>query len=191
MTSDFLKNLRSGTEKKHPNRRHYDQHNYHYESQKQHFGNEKRTGADRRRGRANPLQEALIESMKELVPVIVNFVKKTSEYQDRLLELEAEKASAESAKVEAINAITELLKTGGLSGVLANAGTKRKQRARKPLDQNRKKILQVIASMRDKGETFDNIALQLEKENLGTFSGRGQWHAQTVHRLYQDHLADQ
>jgi hypothetical protein len=189
MTSDFLKNLRSGTEKKSSNRRHYDQHNYHHESQKQYFGNEKRAGADRRKGKPTRLEDAVLDAIKELVPVIVNLAGKTSKYQERLLELEAEKARAESAKVEAINTLVELLKSG--DGILAHGGMKRKQRARKPLDQNRKKILQVIASMRDKGETFDNIALQLEKENLRTFSGRGQWHAQTVHRLFQDHLADQ
>lgn len=189
MTSDFLKNLRSGTDKKPSSRRHYDRHNYHQESQRQYFGNEKRAGADRRKGRTIRLQDAVVDAIKELVPVIVDFAGKASKYQERMLELEAEKAKAESAKVEAINTIVELLKSG--EGMLAHGSMKRKQRARKPLDQNRKKILQVIASMRDKGETFDNIALQLEKENLRTFSGRGQWHAQTVHRLFQDHLADQ
>jgi hypothetical protein len=42
--------------------------------------------------------------------------------------------------------------------------------------------------MRSSGETFDKIALYLENEKLPTFSNRGQWHAQTVHRLYQDHI---
>jgi hypothetical protein len=46
-------------------------------------------------------------------------------------------------------------------------------------------ILNVIASMRREGSTYNEIASHLDELNLPTFSGRGKWHAQTIHRLCQ------
>lgn len=46
-------------------------------------------------------------------------------------------------------------------------------------------ILNVIASMRREGSTYSEIASHLDELNLPTFSGRGKWHAQTIHRLCQ------
>ena len=66
----------------------------------------------------------------------------------------------------------------------------KKKKIKKPFDAHRKKVLQLIAKLRNKGETFDEIALYLQKEDMRTFSGRGHWHAQTVHRLYQDYIVE-
>ncbi len=45
----------------------------------------------------------------------------------------------------------------------------------------------IILKMRKKYETFDRIAAYLEGQDIPTLSGRGKWHAQTVHRLYEDY----
>lgn len=44
-------------------------------------------------------------------------------------------------------------------------------------------ILTLIRSMRKKGATFAVIADYLTEKGIPTFSGRGEWHAQTIHRL--------
>lgn len=44
-------------------------------------------------------------------------------------------------------------------------------------------ILSIINSMRDQGATFAIIADYLKEKGIPTFSGRGEWHAQTIHRL--------
>ncbi len=41
-------------------------------------------------------------------------------------------------------------------------------------------------SPRKDGNTFGQIAQQLEDQELPTFSGRGEWHAQTVHRICKE-----
>jgi hypothetical protein len=41
--------------------------------------------------------------------------------------------------------------------------------------------------MRKRLKTYDEIARFLEKEDIPTFTKRGRWHAQTVHRLFQDY----
>ncbi len=44
-------------------------------------------------------------------------------------------------------------------------------------------IISIINKMRDQGATFSMIAEYLSDKGIPTFSGRGDWHAQTIHRL--------
>jgi hypothetical protein len=44
-------------------------------------------------------------------------------------------------------------------------------------------IMDIIESMRKDGATFDQVAKRLVDLGQPTFSGRGEWHAQTIHRL--------
>lgn len=47
----------------------------------------------------------------------------------------------------------------------------------------REEIMNIIHTMRDEGATYDQIAKHLVDLGQPTFSGRGEWHAQTIHRL--------
>ena len=47
----------------------------------------------------------------------------------------------------------------------------------------REEIMEIINSMREQGATYDQVARQLIDLGQPTFSGRGEWHAQTIHRL--------
>jgi hypothetical protein len=47
----------------------------------------------------------------------------------------------------------------------------------------RDQVMDLIYTMRDQGATFDQVAKRLIELGQPTFSGRGEWHAQTVHRL--------
>jgi hypothetical protein len=47
----------------------------------------------------------------------------------------------------------------------------------------REAVMNIIYTMRDEGVTFGQIAAHLVELNQPTFSGRGEWHAQTIHRL--------
>lgn len=47
----------------------------------------------------------------------------------------------------------------------------------------REEIMDIINSMRDEGATYDQVARRLIDLGQPTFSGRGEWHAQTIHRL--------
>ena len=48
---------------------------------------------------------------------------------------------------------------------------------------SREEIIEIINSMRAKGKTFDEVAQHLIDLDQPTFSGRGVWHAQTIHRI--------
>lgn len=52
-------------------------------------------------------------------------------------------------------------------------------------DMTKDDILELIITMRNDGSTYNEIATHLVDLNLPTFSGRGKWHAQTIHRLCQ------
>ncbi len=47
-------------------------------------------------------------------------------------------------------------------------------------------ILSIIQNMRDQGGTFSMIADYLKEKGIPTFSGKGEWHAQTIHRLCKE-----
>ncbi len=49
----------------------------------------------------------------------------------------------------------------------------------------KEEVLNIIKTMRKKGSTFAAIADYLKDRGIPTFSGRGKWHAQTIHRLYK------
>lgn len=50
---------------------------------------------------------------------------------------------------------------------------------------DRDETLKIIFEMRENGATYGKIAEHLESRRLPTFSGKGKWCAQTVHRLYR------
>jgi hypothetical protein len=48
---------------------------------------------------------------------------------------------------------------------------------------SRDAVMDIINTMRSQGATFDQVAARLVELGQPTFSGRGEWHAQTIHRL--------
>ncbi|MDY0219579.1 MAG: hypothetical protein RBR67_00375 [Desulfobacterium sp.] len=48
---------------------------------------------------------------------------------------------------------------------------------------SREAVMEIVNTMRKDGATFDEVAQRLVALGQPTFSGRGEWHAQTVHRL--------
>ena len=48
---------------------------------------------------------------------------------------------------------------------------------------SRDEVMKIVYDMRANGKTFDEVAQHLAALGQPTFSGRGEWHAQTVHRL--------
>ena len=83
---------------------------------------------------------------------------------------------------------------GIFQAIAENAKMAKEQRENKikksprVLSDHKKKVLEIIATQRNKGKTFDQIAEYLKQEDVPTLSGRGKWHAQTVHRVYEDNL---
>lgn len=50
---------------------------------------------------------------------------------------------------------------------------------------DRNQVMKLILDMRSDGASFEDIAQHLHSNGIPTFSGRGRWRKQTVHKLHQ------
>lgn len=101
-------------------------------------------------------------------------VKKRRGRKPNAVKLAEAKVAAEASRVEPVK-VLKRTKAQKLKAV-------RKSTARKEL-LSRDEVLKIVNGMREKGATFDQVAQHLVELGQPTFSGRGEWHAQTVHRL--------
>jgi len=182
---DFLYNLRRDTDKR--NRRHQSQGNYR--------GPDRRTGRDTRKGgyhRKNEANDQVIEQISGALPQIKTLLEGISENQKRL-------AAAEERKADAFESIIEITReyvkdrmviesppkavASPPPAPVPEAVTTIEEKPEELLVSDRGKITKVALRLRKKGKTYKEIAQYLEEEQYPTFSGKGAWHAQTVHKL--------
>jgi histone H3/H4 len=52
-----------------------------------------------------------------------------------------------------------------------------------PVRSSREEIRKIALELRDQGKTYKEIAQHLDDEKIPTFSGKGGWHAPTIHKL--------
>lgn len=201
--SEFLQNLRAkqnkrfdGNRRQHPNPQYQD----------------RRNGKDNRKQQqvVATAVETLSSTLTENLPVIKTILEGISENQKMLAQAEDRRARAEERKADILENIFEYAKQwlGGnpdLSGIEAiriNArNSKDLEISPKAADSKleilaghqppevqsppREEVLAKIRNLRENGATYDQIAKQLETEAIPTFSRKGNWRGQTVHRLYQ------
>lgn len=207
--SDFLQNLRSNMQqgqnqqqnekqKFTGNRRQYDNSAY---------PNDRRAGMDRRTsrqssyynkpyGRPEPeTGDESFDSIRDMLIGIENSQRKMALAIERNAIAEERKAEAFEAIAYQIAQIGDFIKSileGHTSiaeaiGIPAEAfAPKPEKRTRKRvITEERRVVLDKIMELREKGATYNEIADYLTENNYITFSGRGKWHAQTIHRLCQ------
>ena len=145
-------------------------------------GDERRSGNIRRSHR----EEGSSKTPDELTPYIKEYITESLKNQKRLIKINQQKADVETRKTDAIESFFSFIKDF-IGSDLSKRITKGRGRYKTKLpDTKHKKVFKIIAKMREKNETYEDIADYLEKEGIPTFSGRGHWHAQTVHRLCRD-----
>jgi len=101
-------------------------------------------------------------------------VKKRRGRKPKAVKLAEEKAAAEKSKKETVKV---LKRTKAQKLKAAQKSSTGKELL------SRDEVLDIVNGMREKGATFDQVAQHLVELGQPTFSGRGEWHAQTVHRL--------
>ncbi len=151
--------------------------------------NEKRTKPDSDRRTKNSRDQSIEpfwgELIKALGPEIKDFLKVTAENHKRMTDALKRSASAENVISDSISELVEHFKTG----IKVINFAHRKKESGKAINSHHQEVKKIILKMREKGETFERIVEYLEKKGIPTFTGRGKWHAQTVHRLYQEYEA--
>ena len=145
-------------------------------------------GAERRSDniRRSHREEGSSKTPDDLTPLIKEYITESLENQKRLIKVKQDKADAETRKTEAIESFLLFVNDFMGNDLSKQATTHRRPYKQRPPDTKHKKVFKVIAKMREKNETYEDIADHLEREGIPTFSGRGTWPAQTVHRLCRD-----
>ncbi|MDX9817500.1 MAG: hypothetical protein RBT16_01205 [Desulfococcus multivorans] len=200
--NDFLKSLRSNSKDKRydrndrnerPNRRQYGNGNYGnsaYSGNPQ-YKNDRNNGNLRKPHR--PFEDNRMSLLlEEALPEIKEAVSRLANAGERLVAAEERKANA----MERLsNSLQELLLGGSPlavsrnepPGIDAASAAAAHDNAQKPTNNvTREAVLDIILTMREEGATYGKIADHLESENIPTFSRKGKWHAQTIHRVCRE-----
>lgn len=185
---DFLHNLRKNTDRNYEKRR----------SNPQYRGPERRGLRDQQH---RPFQRRTdsSEMMAEVMPELKSLLTRIEESQKKIVELTERSVEATERQADIFETIAVILQRWFESGSSAPAmgGTI----SAKPLNEtvrddlieesvvaaptimDRDEVIDLIVSLREGGMTYKEIAQRLEDENIPTFSGKGAWHAQTVHKV--------
>ncbi len=146
---------------------------------------DKRSSSRRRDQKQSPVTEAFAEFVRNITPALKKYLENNIEYQERLAEIEERRTNAEMKSIQAISDFIETIKSEGLKSI----PNLEKKKPPKKNDELHKKVIEIIKKKRNAGQTFEEITLYLEKEKIPTFSKRGSWHAQTVHRIYMANIS--
>jgi len=190
--NEFLQNLRSNS------RRNNSRQQYKADGVGNHI-NDRRSGNDRRIRASRPsgVREETINSLK----VAIDDIQTT--LQDQLLITE-KMAEANERQADALDQIADLFSV--FMERVVTGSMPAPERHEQPVDissdsehivvteedadairkTSRTYILSLIDKLRHNHKTYDEIALYLTENDFPTFSGRGKWHAQTIHRLCQE-----
>jgi hypothetical protein len=184
---DFLHNLRKNAE-----RNNYDKRNKPY-GNPQYRGPERRGGRDQQRRpyqKRNEFQEVMAEIAPEIKSVLISM----EEGQKRMQDAIERTADAQERQAEVLESIAEMMRRV-FDGSIESATTSDPQgRGEKESSEasffhptasvvERDAVIDLILGLRQDGMTYKEIAQHLEDENIPTFSGKGAWHAQTVHKV--------
>lgn len=168
-------------------------HNRPYNKNRRAYDNGNNSFQDRRNGterRARPQKPNYNNGISpETAAEIKNLLASISESQNAIAVAAERRADAEERKAGAleflannISSFMEDLKTEKLAGL--SDGIQPAAAAAPPtVKAGKAYVTNIISQMRKDGATYEEIAKHLTDLDLPTFSGRGKWHAQTIHRL--------
>jgi hypothetical protein len=186
--NEFLKNLRSQQKDKYPGS---------YRSPSD--GNtayphpDRRAGGDRRNSSSlrnfNP--EIILKKISEVIPDVKLMLSSVSEANEKIIEALDRQVEIEEERNEILESIgrsLEIIAEREIS--IFESDNHEPAKIKKISKEEKDKILDLIVSMRENNSTYEQIADYLESERIPTFSNKGHWHAQTIHRLYQQRKAE-
>jgi hypothetical protein len=196
MMNDFLHSLRNAMDKRNEkNRRNYNGNQY--------------NPADRRRpkdpryghGRQSNESGQLTQLVTELLPEIKKCLENLASNQDRLIDASTQRAAVEARTADALEQIAGSLSrlidlqqedpriTAALGPFLSPALLPLAPRLASAAGPDREAVLATIRALRENGLSFSAIAAHLTENAIPTFSGKGRWCGQTVHKLLKQHTS--
>lgn len=186
---DFLHNLRKNTERQYDRRKQY--------NNPQYRGPDRRGPRDQQRRPYQKRNEAQ-ELITATVPEIKELLQKIESGQQKMIDEAVRRADAQERQADVLETIAEVLQRLAdadtalpkISGPLTyepEAEIVQEEQSEAlvsaPAYMERDDVVDMITQLRDDGMTYKEIAQKLEDDNIRTFSGKGAWHAQTVHKV--------
>ena len=194
--SEFLKNFRTTHSRFSGNKRNpYDGHYY--------PAQERRAGSDRRGEQGQPQGKApssFYNRIEEFLPALQALLETIVENQQTLIDTRKAKAEEEDTLVSVFRDIANSLKNlqfkpmqtsrqatvesrETVSGAQPITVEELEKTEMKSSAEEKRDIIRIMKKLRKKGGTYKEIAHFLNENNVPTFSNKGHWHAQTIHRL--------
>ncbi len=124
--------------------------------------------------------------LEDLLPQMADNTSKITECLDRIVDQNERLLNARLQQIEVVTKFFDNLNKVFTNELPAQSQSEPRTRAADYSvsgQYTKADILELIRQMREKGSTFSVIAQHLVDLGIPTFSGRGHWHAQTIHRL--------
>lgn len=195
--SDFLKNFRSAHSRYTGNKRSaYDGH--YYPAQDRRNGNDRRNEtSSHHQKQQEKQQEPLLTKVEELIPALQSLIETVTESHQLLFELKERQAHTSEEMAAALKDIARALTYMKFPDNIHQDTTHQpedikpstysaadlSQEEMKSSADEKKEVIKIMKKLRKKGGTYKEIASFLNEKHIPTFSGKGNWHAQTIHRL--------
>ncbi len=177
--SDFLRNLRSSHKKDSSNKRKSLDGHYYPPQERRKTRDRRLTSSENMDLLAKKLNSSLPGITKDINSIATQ-LRKFNEMNDLLAQSMIKQHEAVTTFFENLNSVfTETIEMSNGTGPIPKATTSYASGTHYTKDE----VLSIIRNMRTQGSTFATIALYLKEKGIPTFSGRGDWHAQTIHRL--------
>ncbi len=188
--SDFLKNLRTSQRGPHnrqmsATRRDIDGHYYPHPDRRRMTRDRRTTVPPQNKSNQSP--ESLGDSLsfiKENIVQIASCMERVAETKESLAKVKKGQHQAIWTFFQLLNQILveKIIPSLENSTLQHDGGNGRASHSPGSLH-SKEKVIAIIKTMRGNHSTFAEIAEHLKEEGIPTFSGRGEWHAQTIHRL--------
>lgn len=194
--NEFLKHLRSsGKDRQHPqSQQRGQQYDPHFQDRRS--GNERRTVPHHRQRIDNDEFVEVIDRIGYILEKLADQQERIASAKDRLADIEERRNLILEGIESHLGAFMSSVAEGGiqveraeevLPPVVIPESLDRKIEERIAERQaglvDRSMIVQMVKKMRKQGSTYEQIAKFLDDEGIPTFSKKGKWHAQTIHRL--------
>lgn len=193
--NDFLKNMRTPrrTPQRSPHTRQSSPPRILEDDQQQNLVlSERRKLMDRRSSLPQGVGTGLLlESLNDAVPFLKENIAQIAICMERLVDNQERIANAELEKNQVVTALLQNLNqilTENLLPILRAepvqpSGSFDPDHHHDTAKASKEEVIHTIRTMRNNRATFAEIADHLKLQGIPTFSGRGEWHAQTIHRL--------
>jgi len=178
--NDFLKNLRSSQKKDTPITRKSPAGGYYPD-------NDRRMNRDRRTSYPNTMDAPAWQG-RDIMPELLEHLASLSDQVERLVNSQETLVASQTQQHQAVTRFLHTLTTMLTNDADPETHGDHPSRATTTsytsgTHYTKDAVMAMIQDMRKKGHTFSMIADALKEKGIPTFSGRGEWHAQTIHRL--------